>query len=104
MEINWSASTGGIDSHFPLGQRTSIAAFVSFPRPKWSRGSLQERKLDWLCNSCVRVLLPALTTTRAPMALRLEALPKSFTFSQWLLPDISFRSKDGGSFRLTINI
>jgi maltose/moltooligosaccharide transporter len=35
----------------PEGQWTSMSAVLATPRPKCRRGSLEERKLDWLMNS-----------------------------------------------------
>ena len=49
----------------------------------------------WACT-----LPPYLASTLDPIALRLDLVPTRNTFSQLRLPERSFRSSDGGSFKL----
>jgi len=55
METNWFDSTLEKLCQPPFGHLTFISALVAEPSPKCNRGSLQERKLDWLWISCVCV-------------------------------------------------
>src|ERR1700724_237207 len=71
----WVAS-GARFSNFwrrPLGQRTSTqSSLLALPRPKWTRMSLLERKLEPLRTSSIKMRVPAFTRMRAPMASRLD--------------------------------
>src|SRR5205814_176392 len=62
--------------------RTQKSSQQEAARELCSRSEVTERKLDWLKSSCVCVTSPTLTTTRAPIALRFDFVPTSFTFSQ----------------------
>ena len=69
------ASTGRLSnfSRRPLGQRTSTQSIlVAAPRPKWTRMSLLEMKLEPLRTSSIKVRGPAFTRMRAPMASRVD--------------------------------
>src|ERR1700728_5487199 len=94
MVTSWLAGTDGMLSHSPLGHRTLTSAFFDWPKPKCKRESFEETKLDWLCTSCIWLKSPLVTTTRAPMALRLDFVPTSLTFSQELFHVTSFLSSE----------
>src|SRR5205823_11918869 len=102
---NRFASTFEIVSTEPRkGHRISIlSTLFAEPRPKWSRRSFCDMKLDPDRTSWTIRLPPAVTVTRAPMPSRFDLTPISRRDRNPPRGKVSFRSRLGVSFSFVMN-
>src|SRR6266704_1081867 len=88
-------------SRRPLGQRTWTPSILAeAPRPKCTRLSLLEIKLEPLRTSSTRVRAPAFTVILAPMPSRLDLTPIVRNAIQWFAVRASLTRREGGAFML----
>ena len=97
---NWFAVTFGRVCHSPFGQRILDFGAFGLAQPELQPEIIAGEEARLALHFLGLVESPVFTTTRAPMALRFDFVPTSFTLSHELFPVTSLRSSDGGSFRL----